>query len=62
MPVLSGLVFGVWLLVSYRRLGISDAQVLDNYPISATDLVNAWAYAQSNADEIETAIREHEEA
>lgn len=53
----------VWLLVSYRRLGVSDAQVLDNYPtLSATDLVNAWAYAEANADEIETAIREHEEA
>lgn len=53
----------VWLLVNYRRLGASDAELLDNYPtLSATDLANAWAYAQSNADEIETAIREHEEA
>lgn len=53
----------IWLLVSYRRLGTSDAELLDNYPtLSATDLANAWAYAEANADEIETAIREQQEA
>ena len=53
----------VWSLVNYRRLGASDAQILNDFPtLRAGDLVNAWAYAQSNSDEIETAIRENEEA
>ncbi len=53
----------VWLLVSFRRSGCSDAQLLEGYPhLSAADLVNAWAYAEAHPDEIETAIRENEEA
>lgn len=53
----------VWLLVSYRRQGASDAYILDAYPqMSAADLVNVWAYASAYADEIETAIREQEAA
>lgn len=53
----------VWSLVNYRRLGASDAQILNDFPtLRAGDLVNAWAYAQSNSVEIETAIRENEEA
>jgi uncharacterized protein (DUF433 family) len=47
----------VWLLVSYSRLGLSEAKLLDNYPtLSAHDLVNAWNYAAAHADEIEAAI------
>ncbi|WP_017716192.1 DUF433 domain-containing protein [Kamptonema formosum] len=53
----------VWLLVSARRLGISEAALLQDYPtLGAADLANAWAYAEAHADEIETAIRENEEA
>jgi uncharacterized protein (DUF433 family) len=51
----------VWLLVSYRRLGLSEAKLLENYPsLSATDLVNAWNYAQSYSDEIDRAIAEQD--
>ncbi len=33
------------------------------YPhISAADLVNVWAYADAHTEEIETALREQEEA
>jgi uncharacterized protein (DUF433 family) len=53
----------VWVLDGYRRLGWSEARILENYPtLRAADLVNAWAYADAHADEIEQAIRENEEA
>ncbi|WP_233258475.1 DUF433 domain-containing protein [[Phormidium] sp. ETS-05] len=52
----------VWLLVSFRRSGCSDAQLLEGYPtLGVADLENAWAYAETHADEIEKAIRENEE-
>lgn len=53
----------VWLLISYRREGASDAHILEGHPdLSAADLVNAFSYADAHFDEIETVIREQEEA
>jgi uncharacterized protein (DUF433 family) len=53
----------VWLLVSYIRMGLSEAKILDNYPtLTATDLVNAWSYASANPDEIDRAIDRQEAA
>ncbi|MFM6011106.1 MAG: DUF433 domain-containing protein [Dolichospermum sp.] len=53
----------IWLLVESRRLGISEAQLLDDYPhLTAADLVNAWAYANAHPEEIETAIKKNEAA
>ncbi len=53
----------VWLMVSYQRLGLSEAKLLENYPtLSATDLANAWAYAEAYPEEIEMAIRRQDEA
>ncbi|MCC3414595.1 MULTISPECIES: DUF433 domain-containing protein [unclassified Microcoleus] len=53
----------VWVLVGYRRLGCSDAELLKCYPhLTAADLVNAWAYADAYPDEIETAIARNEAA
>ena len=53
----------VWVLVNYRRLEVSDAELLNCYPsLRVTDIENAWAYYEANVDEIETAIRENEEA
>ena len=47
----------VWLLVSYIRLGLSEAKILDNYPtLTASDLVNAWSYTIANPEEIDRAI------
>ena len=52
----------VWVLVNASRLGISEAELLEDYPtVRATDLANAWAYADAYPDEIETAIRQNEE-
>ena len=52
----------VWLLVSYTRLGLSEAKLLDNYPtLTAKDLVNAWSYASAYADEIDRAIAQQDE-
>jgi uncharacterized protein (DUF433 family) len=53
----------VWLFVSLRRQGASDAELFESYPqLSAADLVNVWAYAEAHPEEIETAIREQDEA
>ena len=50
----------VWVLDGYRRAGWSEAQLLENYPtLHAADLVNAWAYADAHAEEIEQARREN---
>ena len=52
----------VWLLVSYTRLGLSEANLLDNYPtLTARDLVNAWSYASAYTDEIDRAIAQQDE-
>ena len=52
----------VWVLVNARRLGISEADLLEDYPtLRAADLANTWAYAEAYPDEIETAIIENEE-
>ena len=52
----------VWGLVEARRLGYSEANLLTSYPsLSATDLANAWAYAEAFPDEIETEIQKNGE-
>jgi uncharacterized protein (DUF433 family) len=52
----------VWVLVNYRRLGGSDAEILRDYPsLTPADLEAAWAYYAANAQEIDRAIRENEE-
>lgn len=53
----------VWALEGYRQLGLTDAQLLENFPtLRATDLVNAWTYVAAHQAEIAQAIRENEEA
>ena len=52
----------VWTLERLRRLGVSEAEVLKNFPsLTAADLVQAWAYVDRNRDEIERAILENEQ-
>jgi uncharacterized protein (DUF433 family) len=52
----------VWTLEQDRRMGWSEARILENYPtLTAADLVNAWAYVSAHQGEIEQAIRENEE-
>lgn len=53
----------VWVLVNFRRSGIKEAELLENYPtLTGADLANAWVYAEAFPEEIEIAIRENEEA
>ena len=51
----------VWVLEQYRRLGMSESDLLANYPsLRAEDLVNAWAYVRAHRDEINRQIAEQE--
>lgn len=53
----------VWTLENYRRLKWTEATILENFPsLRAADLVNAWAYADAHAEEVDKAIRANEEA
>ena len=53
----------VWMLVNARRLGVSEAKLLESYPsLHAQDLASAWAYYRVHRDEIERDIRENETA
>jgi len=51
----------VWVLEQARRLGSSEAELLQCYPtLRAEELANAWAYVRSHPEEIERQIQEHE--
>jgi len=53
----------VWVLVQFRKLGASEADLLRSYPtLRAEDLTNAWAYYRSHRSEIEQQIIENETA
>ncbi len=53
----------VWLFVSLRKQGATDAQLLECYPhLNAADLVNVWAYTDAHFEEIEIALKEQQEA
>ena len=62
-PRIAGTRIPVWTLEHYRRLGLTEAQILGAFPtLRAADLVNAWIYVADHPDEIERHIRENEEA
>ncbi len=51
----------VWLLGQARRQGVSEIDLLRNYPgLTARDLVNAWEYIDSHKEKLENQIREHQ--
>lgn len=53
----------VWVLVQARRLGVSEAELLDWYPtLQIENLAHAWAYYEAHPDEIEQQIRRNEDA
>lgn len=53
----------VWLLVRQRQLGISDTDILSDYPsLRAVDLLSVWHYYQTHKEEIEKLIVENEQA
>jgi uncharacterized protein (DUF433 family) len=62
-PCVAGTRIPVWTLEQYRRLGLTEARILDAFPsLRAADLVNAWSYVADHPDEIDRQIRENEEA
>jgi uncharacterized protein (DUF433 family) len=53
----------IWLFVSLRQQGATDADLLEAYPyLTAADLVNVWAYADAHPEEITIALQEQEVA
>jgi uncharacterized protein (DUF433 family) len=53
----------VWGLEEWRRLGWSDARILEAYPqLKPEDLAAAWAYVAQRQGEIEEAIQQNQEA
>jgi uncharacterized protein (DUF433 family) len=52
----------VWGLVAYRRLGMSDAEIMPAVQgLTPVDLEAAWEYAAAHPEEIDEAIRANEE-
>ncbi len=50
-------------LVEWRKLGLTDAQILERHPdLGPADLEAAWAYFDQHGDEIDRTIRENEDA
>ena len=53
----------VWVLEQARRQGVDEAELLKAYPtLHAEDLAQAWHYVRSHRGEIESQIRENEDA
>ena len=53
----------VWLLVRQKQLGITDTEILSDYPtLREEDLHNAWNYYRSHNNEINILIEENEAA
>ena len=53
----------VWGLVEWRKLELSDAEILERHPdLTPADLEVAWKYDEQHREEIDQAIRENEEA
>ena len=53
----------VWVLEQARRLGTSEAELLQIYPtLRAEDIVHAWAYVRAHRAEIESQIHDNEDA
>jgi len=51
----------VWVLENARRHGVTEAELLQDYPtLTAQDLANAWSYVRSHREEIEREISENE--
>lgn len=51
LPRVAGTRFPVWVLVSYRKQGMSNDEILKLFPtLSRMDLVAAWKYASQKPD------------
>jgi uncharacterized protein (DUF433 family) len=62
-PRIAGTRIPVWVLVQYRQLGASEAEILQAYPtLRSEDLANAWAYYRVHRTKIDQQIVENEAA
>ncbi len=53
----------VWLIIRQLQIGISEKEILKGYPnLRNEDLANVWNYYRAHKLEIETEIKENEEA
>jgi len=56
-PRLSNTRIPVWTLVSFRKLGADDSELLRNYPaLTKDDLTAAWTYYEQHQEECDRAI------
>ena len=60
-PRIAGTRIPIWVLVQYRRLGASEADLLRSFPtLRSEDLANAWTYYRAHKAEIEQQIADNE--
>lgn len=51
----------VWILVNFRKIGVEDTELLEDYPtLSRGDLRNVWAYYEQHQAEIDDDIYQNE--
>jgi type III restriction enzyme len=52
----------VWTLVAFRQEGMTDEELLYNYPsLTPSDLEATWAYYQAHPSEIDQAMADQDE-
>jgi uncharacterized protein (DUF433 family) len=57
VAIVAGTRIPVWVLIQAKRLGLSDSDLLLDYPqLSKAQLSAAWRYADANPEEIELQI------
>jgi uncharacterized protein (DUF433 family) len=62
-PVIVRTRIPIWLLEKARRAGLSQDQILENFPsLRPQDLALAWAYVLSHLAQIDEQIRNNEAA
>lgn len=53
----------IWTLVDYRRQGLTDAQILEAFPVlNIADLAAAWDFYVAHGDEVDAQRKRHEDA
>jgi uncharacterized protein (DUF433 family) len=61
VPIVATTRIPIWVLVRARRSGLSDADLLLDYPqLKRRHLKAVWAYAESHAEEIDRQIVDNE--
>ena len=51
----------IWMLVEYKRQGLSDSELLVQFPgLNAADLAASWDYNAAHGKEIENQMARHD--